>query len=282
MEREEVSLLKKIKLTAGRKVNTLLTGEYHSAFKGMGLSFNSVREYSYGDDARDIDWNVSARMNHLFIREYIEERELSVVLMIDASKSTDFGSSKPKRNAILETAALFLYLAQMNKDRISVIMFTDRVEKFIRPKKGRKFILKTLDEIVNLKPRGARTDISSAIEFARMTLKKRSIVFLISDFMDTNPELPAAMRHLAGRHDLIPVQVFDPFETENRFFGLVEFLDLESGKIFTADCVPSAGALPSLNGFDPLKINASEPVAIPVLRYFEKRNRKRRAVSSRG
>ena len=148
MEREELALLKKIKILTGKKLNTLFVGEYHTAFKGQGLSFDSVREYQYGDSFRNVDWNVSARMNNLFIREYIEERELSVVLMVDISGSTEFGSKRSKRDVVLEVTTLLLYLAQMNNDRISVILFSDTIEKFIKPKKGGKFILKVLDEII--------------------------------------------------------------------------------------------------------------------------------------
>ena len=127
----------------------MFVGEYHSAFKGFGLSFDEVREYQYGDDVRSIDWNVSARMNHLYVKEYIEERELSVVLMVDLSGSTEFGTKRSKRDLLLEMTTLLLYLAQMNNDRISVLLFTDRVERFIRPRTGRKFILQVLAENIS-------------------------------------------------------------------------------------------------------------------------------------
>ena len=148
MDSKEVALLRKIRLETGKKINAMFAGEYRSAFRGHGLAFDSVREYIPGDDVRSIDWNVSARMNHLFIKEYIEERELSVVFLVDVSASTLFGSGRSKREALLEFVTLMLHLAQMNNDRISVILFSDRVEKFLKPRKGRKFVLKVLDEIV--------------------------------------------------------------------------------------------------------------------------------------
>ena len=218
MESQELALLKKIRLQPSRKLNTLFMGEYHSAFKGHGLSFDAVREYQYGDDVRSIDWNVSARMRHLFVKEYIEERELSVVLMIDMSGSTEFGSGQRKRDLILEVAALFLNLAQINNDRVSVCLFTDRIERFIRPKKGRKFILKVLDEILKCRPASRKTDISGAIDFIQRVLKKRSIVFIISDFLDPDDSFILKMKLLARKHDIIPVQVSDPLEKEVALF----------------------------------------------------------------
>ncbi len=267
------ALFKRIKLKTRHKLNTLFIGEYHSAFKGYGLAFDSVREYQYGDDVRNIDWNVSARMNHLFIKEYIEERELSVVLMVDLSASVEFGSTRSKRDVLMEMVTLLLYLAQMNHDRISVLLFTDIVEKFIKPKKGGKFILTVLDEISKHEPRQRKTDIGNAIDFLRRVLKKRSIVFLISDFLDD--EYILKMKLLRKKHDIIPVMVSDPMEEEMRFFGLTEFVDLETGKVFLSDIVPERGTLPVLREFDSIHLNTVDPIEIPILRFFEKRNRTR-------
>ena len=177
--------LKKIRLETGKKINTSFSGEYRSAFRGYGLSFDSVREYIPGDEVRRIDWNVSARMNHLFIKEYIEERELSVVFMVDLSGSTDFGISRKKKEVILEFLTMMLYLANMNNDRVSVILFSDKVEKFMRPGKGRKYVLKVLDEVIKCRPQSRGTDISAAADFMQRVMKKRSVVFVISDFIDT-------------------------------------------------------------------------------------------------
>ena len=273
MESRELSLIKKIRLRTGKKLNTMFVGEYHSAFRGYGLSFDAVREYQYGDDFRNVDWNVSARMNHLFIKEYIEERELSVVLMVDISGSTEFGSGASKRDVILEVTTLLLNLAQVNNDRISVCLFSDRVERFIRPRKGRKFMLKVLDEILMTRPASRKTDISLALDFIRRVLKKRSIIFVISDFLDDRDDFLLKMKLMRRKHDIIPVQVADPLEREMKFFGLAQFVDLETGKVFLSDAVPERGNFQELAEFDHILLNTAEPIEIPILKFFEKRNR---------
>ncbi len=273
MESKELSLLKRIKLLMGRKLNTLFVGEYHSAFKGYGLEFDTVREYRYGDDIKNIEWNVSARMNHLYIKEFIEERELSVVLMVDVSGSVEFGGSRNKWDVILEVVTLFLYLAQMNHDRISVLLFTDRVEKYITPRKGRKFILKVLDEIIRFQPEGRKTDIESSIDFLRRVLKKRSVIFLLSDFIDKKENYLLKLRILGRKHDIIPVQVFDPLEKDVKLFGLTEFYDMESGEVFLSDSVPEKWNFPVLSEFNAVYLNTNESIEIPILKFFEKRNR---------
>jgi len=275
VESGELGLIKKIRLQPGKKINTLFMGEYHSAFKGHGLSFDAVREYQYGDDVRSIDWNVSARMRNLYVKEYIEERELSVVLMIDLSGSTEFGSGRRKRDLVLEVAALFLNLAQINNDRVSACIFTDRVERFIRAKKGRKFVLKVLDEIVKFRPSGRETRIAAAIDFIQRVMKKRSIIFIISDFLDPDDGFILKMKLLARKHDIIPIQVSDPLEKEVRFFGLTEFVDLETGKVFLSDAIPEKGNFPVLTEFNAISLSTAEPIEIPILKYFEKRNRTR-------
>ena len=273
MNAPEQSLLRKLKLRTHRKMNTLFAGEYRTAFKGLGLHFDSVREYQYGDDVRNIDWNVSARMNHLFVKQYSEERELSVVLMVDMSASVDFGSGRSKRDLVLEVAALFLYLAQMNNDRISVLLFTDRVERFIRPRKGEKYMLSVLDEIVRMKPSGRRTDIGGAVDFVLRVMKKRSVVFLISDFLDDGYML--RLKRLRKRHDLIPVAVSDPMESELNLFGLAEFTDLETGESFLSDALPETSEALRLRELDCIRLSTGVAIEAPVLRYFEKRNRTR-------
>ena len=233
MQAPETPLLKKLKLKTRQKLNTVFVGEYHSAFKGYGLAFDSVREYQYGDDVRNIDWNVSARMNHLFVKEYIEERELSVVLMVDLSASVNFGSVRGKRDLIMELVTLLLYLAQMNNDRISVLLFTEGVEKYLKPKKGKRFILTVLDEILRHQTARRGTNISGAIDFLGRVLKKRSVVFVISDFLDEGYMLK--LKLLRRKHDVIPVLVKDPMESRLELFGLAEFVDLETGRSFLSD-----------------------------------------------
>ncbi len=267
----ELALVKKLKLRTHRKMNTVFTGEYRTAFKGLGLHFDSVREYQYGDDVHNIDWNVSARMNHLFVKQYSEERELSVVLMVDLSASVEFGSGRSKRDLVLDVATLFLYLAQMNNDRITVLLFTDRVERFIRPRKGDRFVLSVLDEIVRLKPAGKRTDIGGAIDFMLRVMKKRSVVFLVSDFLDEGYALK--LKRLRQKHDLIPVVVSDPMEREMNLFGLAEFVDLETGEPFLSDAMPESAEAARIREMDCIFLDTAEPIEKPIMRYFEKRNR---------
>lgn len=274
MEAPELALLKKIHIETGRKIDTLFSGDYRSAFRGQGLAFESVREYIPGDDVRGIDWNVSARMNHLYVKEYSEERELSILLMVDVSGSTEFGSRGTKRGTILEFTAVMLHLAQMNHDRVSVLLFSDRVEKFLKPKKGRKFVLKVLDEITRTRPRKRGTDISEAVDFAGRVMKKRGIVFVVSDFMDSPDRYMPRLKHMGERHDVICVQVRDPFEKRFPFTGLVECLDLETGKVYLNESLPVDGGLPGTGAFDTVQLAAGEPVEVPILRFFESRKLK--------
>jgi len=271
LDSQEIALLKKIRLDTGKKINTMFSGEYRSAFRGYGLSFDSVREYIPGDEVRRIDWNVSARMNHLFIKEYIEERELSVVFMVDLSGSTDFGISRKKKEVILEFLTIMLYLANMNNDRVSVILFSDQVERFIRPGKGRKYVLKVLDEVMKCRPESRGTDISAAADFMQRVIKKRSIVFVISDFIDTHGDYLLRMRLMSKKHDVIPVQVYDPVEYSMNFFGLTEYLDLESGKTFLSESIPAKLKLPETGEFDSIKLRTDEQIEIPILKFFSKR-----------
>ena len=271
MDSREVALLKKIRLETGKKINTMFSGEYRSAFRGYGLSFDAVREYIPGDDVRRIDWNVSARMNHLFIKEYIEERELSVVFMVDISGSTDFGVSRKKKEVILEFLTMMLYLANMNNDRVSVILFSDKVEKFIHPGKGRKYVLKVLDEVIKCRAQSRSTDISAAADFMQRVMKKRSVVFVISDFIDTKSDYLFRMRLMSRKHDVIPVQIYDPVEYGMNFFGLTEYLDLESGKTFLSDSLPVKIKLPETGEFDTIRIRTDEQIEIPILKFFSKR-----------
>ncbi len=271
MDSKEVALLKKIRLETGKKINTMFSGEYRSAFRGYGLSFDSVREYIPGDDVRRIDWNVSARMNHLFIKEYIEERELSVVFMVDLSGSTDFGVSRKKREVILEFLTMMLYLANINNDRVSVILFSDKVEKFLRPGKGRKYVLKVLDEVIKCRPQSRGTDISAAADFMQRVMKKRSVVFVISDFIDTRSDYLLRLRLMSRKHDVIPVHIYDPVEYDMSLFGLTEYLDLETGRTFISESIPVKRKLPDTGELDSIKLRTDEQIEIPILKFFSKR-----------
>jgi uncharacterized protein (DUF58 family) len=274
VEADRHALARRIRLGVRKKLDTLFAGEYHSAFRGRGLSFEGVREYRYGDDVKSIDWNVSARMNTLFIKEFTEERELSVALMIDVSGSLDFGSVRTKRETALEAAALFLLLAEINNDRVSLLLYSDRVEKFIPPRKGRRALAPLVDETARFVPRARATGLGSAAVFMDRVLKKRSVIFVISDFRDPGAE--QAMHRMGRRHDVIPVRISDPLEHERRFSGLVELADLETGERLLADAVPERRAGEDLAGLDVIRLSTADAIEKPVLEYFARRNRARR------
>ncbi|MDE7471137.1 MAG: DUF58 domain-containing protein, partial [Paramuribaculum sp.] len=208
----------------------IFAGEYHTAFKGRGMTFSEVREYQYGDDVRDIDWNVTARHNHPFVKVYEEERELTVMLLVDVSHSRLFGAEGPqKREVIAEVAATLAFSAIQNNDKIGVLFFSDKVEKFIPPKKGRKHILFIIRELLTFTPENNSTDISVALRFFTDALKKRATTFLISDFID-NHDYSKALSVARNRHDVIAVQVYDKRDTQLPDIGLMRVADLETGK----------------------------------------------------
>lgn len=209
--------------------NNLFSGQYHSAFKGRGISFSEVREYQYGDDVRDIDWNVTARFNHPYVKVFEEERELTVMLLVDLSSSLDFGTVRQSKHEMLvEIAATIAFSAISNNDKIGVIFFTDRIEKFIPPKKGRKHILYIIRELLEFKPESQRTDIRQALEYMTNAIKKRSTVFVISDFIDRN-NFQDAMTIANRKHDVVAIQVYDRRVAELPDVGLMRVEDAETG-----------------------------------------------------
>ena len=225
-------LLKKIRKieikTRGLSAN-IFAGEYHSAFKGRGMTFAEVREYQYGDDIRDIDWNVTARHNHPYVKVYEEERELTVMLLVDVSRSRLFGAvGEEKRQMIAEIAATLAFSAIQNNDKIGMIFFSDRIEKFIPPKKGKKHILFLIRELLDFTPESAGTDIDAALRYFSDAQKKRCTAFLISDFIDTH-DYAKAMTIASSKHDLIAVQVYDKRDAEIPDVGLMRVVDLETG-----------------------------------------------------
>ncbi len=229
---ETTDLLKKVRRieikTRGLSRN-IFAGEYHSAFKGRGMAFSEVREYSYGDDMRDIDWNVTARYNKPFVKVFEEERELTVMLLIDVSESLSFGTSTTiKRNMLAEIAATLAFSAIQNNDKIGVIFFSDKIEKFVPPKKGRKHILYIIREILSFKPENNQTDISMALRYLTNAIKKRCTAFLMSDFIDTS-DYKQALKIANRKHDLVSVQVYDKMSTELKPLGLMKVRDPETG-----------------------------------------------------
>lgn len=209
--------------------NNIFAGQYHSAFKGKGMSFSEVREYQYGDDVRDIDWNVTARYNKSFVKVFEEERELTVMLLIDVSNSLDFGTVKQlKKDMVTEIAATLAFSAIQNNDKIGVIFFSDRIEKFIPPKKGRKHILYIIRELLDFKPESKRTDIKMAVEYLTNVIKKRCTTFMISDFIDEN-DFRNALTIANRKHDIVAIQVYDRRMAELPDVGLMKVRDAETG-----------------------------------------------------
>lgn len=209
--------------------NQLFSGEYHTAFKGKGMAFSEVREYMPGDEIRTIDWNVTARFDHPYVKVFEEEREMTVMLLIDVSTSENFGTrSQSKREMIAEIAATLAFSANQNNDKIGAILFSDEIELFIPPKKGKKHILRIIREMIETKPKSKKTDLNQVLQFYRNTIKKRSIVFLLSDFLSSNFE--QSMRIVAKKHDLIGLRIYDETELNLPKIGLVEFINPETGE----------------------------------------------------
>ena len=237
---ELLSQVRKIEIKTRGLSNNIFAGEYHSAFKGRGMAFSEVREYQYGDDVRDIDWNVTARFGKPYIKVFEEERELTVILMVDVSGSLDFGTiSQTKRQMVTEIAATLAFSAIQNNDKIGVIFFSDRVEKFIPPKKGRKHILLIIRELLSFQPASNKTDLGMAIEFMTNAIKKRCTVFLMSDFYNHGTyqqQLTIANR----RHDVVAIQVYDQRMCELPNIGLINLVDSETGEQMCIDTSSAA------------------------------------------
>lgn len=228
---EAIELLKKVRRieikTRGLSRH-IFAGEYHSAFKGRGIAFSEVREYQYGDDIRSIDWNVTARFNHPYIKVFEEERELTVMLLIDVSGSGNFGTVVAyKRDIMTEVAAVLSFSAIFNNDKIGVIFFSDKVEKFITPKNGRKHILRIIRELIEFKSESRMTSLDEPLRFLTNAIKKRCTAFIISDFLV--PDFEEALRIASSKHDIVGLKVFDPVEQSFPDVGLVKITDSESG-----------------------------------------------------
>ncbi len=227
--KELLKKVRKIEIKTRGLSQNIFAGEYHSAFKGRGMMFSEVREYQFGDDIRDIDWNVTARHNKPFVKVYEEERELTVMLLVDLSASGLFGAvGQEKRDMIAEIAATLAFSASQNNDKIGAIFFTDRIEKFITPGKGLKQILLIIRELVDFKPEGTRTDIAGAVKYFANASKRRTTAFLISDFIDDG-DYKQALQIARNRHDLMAIQVYDKRDAQMTDLGLVRFADLETG-----------------------------------------------------
>lgn len=227
---ELLKKVRKIEIKTRGLSQNIFAGEYHSAFKGRGMIFAEVREYQYGDDIRDIDWNVTARQNHPYVKVYEEERELTVMLLIDVSGSRNFGAvGVEKREMIAEIAATLAFSAIQNNDKIGVMFFSDKIEKFIPPKKGRKHILFIIRELLDFQPANTGTDISKALQYLTDAIKKRCTTFLVSDYIDDN-NYQKALSIANNKHDVTAIQVYDKRDAQLPDVGLLKIKDLETGR----------------------------------------------------
>jgi uncharacterized protein (DUF58 family) len=286
---EAIELLKKVRrieIKTRGLTRHIFAGEYHSAFKGRGIAFSEVREYQYGDDIRSIDWNVTARFNHPYVKVYEEERELTVMLLIDVSGSGNFGTTVSfKRDIMTEVAAVLSFSAIYNNDKIGVIFFTDTVEKFIPPQKGRKHILRIIRELLDFRPNSNRTNLSEPLRFLTNALKKRCTAFIISDFIA--PEFEEALRIAANKHDVVALKVSDPLEKLLPDVGLLKIVDSETGSEKWIDTSSKYirmsygnwwnGHIEALNnrfkrcGVDFTELSTGEDYVKPLIKLFESR-----------
>ena len=236
---EASELLKKVRKieikTKGLSRN-IFAGEYHSAFKGRGMAFSEVREYQFGDDIRNIDWNVTARYGHPFIKIFEEERELTVMLLVDVSGSREFGTvERLKKNVIVELAAILSFSAISNNDKIGVIFFSDRIEKFVPPKKGRTHTLRIIRELIEFEPVSRKTDVSVALRYLTNAMKRRVTAFIISDLMDDAASMEQALSIANNKHDMVGLRIYDEREAELPSVGMIKFKDAETGEYLWVD-----------------------------------------------
>jgi uncharacterized protein (DUF58 family) len=305
--REILRKIRQIEIRTNRLVTESLAGQYHSVFKGQGMNFDEVREYQPGDDVRSIDWNVTARFNHPFIKKFVEERELTVLLVVDVSGSGRFGSlAQSKRELAAEVASVLAFSAIRNNDKVGLILFSDAVEKFIPPRKGRRHVLRVIREVLYFQPERRGTDVKQALEFAAHMVSHRSIMVLISDFLlppdptgrttaGDEPILPkgvqTALRQANRRHDLVAVQITDRHERELPALGRLTLEDAETGELVElntgnpasrdAFAIRRQGQLNQLArslrsfGIDSVQLTTDQPYGMELGRFFETREKRR-------
>ena len=287
--RELLRRVRRLEIRTRRLVDENLAGSYHSVFRGRGMEFAEVREYEPGDDVRNVDWNVSARMGHPFVKKFAEERELTVVLAVDISGSERFGTgSTPKMELAAEVSALLAFSAIRNNDRVGLLLFTDRIETFVPPRKGREHALRVLRDLLAFDPVGRGTDIGRALEGLRHAVTKRAVVFLVSDFQDEAFE--RTLRVVSRKHDLVAISVSDPREISLPDVGLVAVEDPETGERGLLDSSSprvrreylAAGSVDRerfremvrRTGVDLLELSTGEPYDLPMVRFFRERARR--------
>ncbi len=288
--REILRKIRQIEIRTNRLVTESLAGQYHSVFKGQGINFDEVREYQPGDDVRSIDWNVTARMNHPFIKKFVEERELTVMLVVDVSGSGWFGSTvQSKRELAAEMASVLAFSAIRNQDKVGLLLFTDKVEQFIPPRKGRRHVLRVIREVLFHEPERVGTDLRVALEFLLRVTPHRAVVVVLSDFIGTLPS--TALRQCNRRHDVVAVQITDRFELELPALGRLVLRDAETGEVVEVNTgddrrratfamrqsrgqADLARAFRSL-GIDAIQLRTDEPYTGTLSRFFEVREKRR-------
>ncbi len=311
--REILKKIRQIELRTNRLVSETLAGQYHSVFKGQGMNFDEVREYQPGDEVRTIDWNVTARMNHPFVKKFVEERELTLMLMVDVSGSGVFGSrAQSKRELAAEIASVLAFSAIRNNDKVGLILFSDEVEKFIPPRKGRRHVLRVIREVLFFTPKRQGTDLNGALEFLLRVTPHKAIAVVISDFLGSSATGRAGQRHLRSqmmlleslaqaaypmlrhanrRHDVVAVQITDPFELELPELGRLVLQDAETGEIveintgdrrkraaFAERQTRAQGDLARIfrsAGIDAIRLRTDQPYSAELGRFFETREKRR-------
>ncbi|MGA2298800.1 MAG: DUF58 domain-containing protein [FCB group bacterium] len=287
---ELIKKVRKIEIRTRGLSKQIFSGEYHSVFKGRGMAFSEVREYTYGDDIRAIDWNVTARLNHPYIKIFEEERELTVILLVDVSASESFGTKQQfKKDLVTELCAVLAFSAMQNNDKIGIIFFSDKIEKFIPPKKGRTHILRIIRELIEFEPVNQKTDIEQALRYLFNVIKKRSIVFVLSDFLDSNFE--DALKISSKKHDTVAMHVYDNREAEILNLGLIRAKDAETGKMLWLDTSnqnvrdnyhrwwfekqTKLAEMFKKTSVDVVNIRTDEPYIMPLMNFFKRRERRR-------
>jgi len=284
--RENLNQVRRVEIATRGLVHDVFSGEYHSVFKGRGMNFAEVREYHYGDDIRSIDWNVTARSGAPFVKVFDEERELTVMLVVDVSASGEFGSrSRMKGEVAVEICAVLAFSAITNNDKVGLIIFSDRIEKFVPPRKGRRHVLRVLRELLYFQPQGRGTDVGGALEYLARVVRRRAVVFVVSDFLATG--YGKALAVAGRRHDTIAVQVCDPRERELPAIGYIELEDAETGEHVTVNVSDPAfrGAFDrdvaetraarerefQRTGVDLIEVSTDRPYADRLMRFFRQR-----------
>ncbi|MBV6419702.1 MAG: hypothetical protein DAHOPDDO_00926 [Ignavibacteriaceae bacterium] len=289
LTKEILKQVRQIEIRTKGLVNQVFSGEYHSVFKGRGMEFSEVREYQFGDDIRNIDWNVTARFGHPFVKIFEEERELTVILLVDLSGSQMFGSlSKTKQRVAAELSAILAFSALKNNDKVGLILFTDKVEKFVPPRKGNSHVLRIVRDVLSFEPEGKKTSLRSALEFMNGAIKKRSIVFLLSDFMDDGYE--KILRVVGKKHDLIGIVLDDRRESEIPEIGLLKLTDAETNEERWIDTSSTRvqkaltrrrdeiqskrRSLFIASRLDSVYVQAGENYIVPLINFFRMRERR--------